>query len=175
MTPRPAPYPNTNYDYLNPHLDSRHSYGVPPSIPHPPLRHANTIDGEILSRRRSNSLVGMRPSIQSEREFNSRSAQSVPEPRTHTNTASTTSGLPPSLAALVLPGPVHTHHDNDQPIGTLPRFTSDQGAPTLPPPRGWTPERPESQVRSQTDPNRGRLPAYRSMFGRGGASEHTRR
>jgi len=189
--PRPAPYPNTNdlSSYHNPHLD-RHSYGHQPhtqphaqassNIPPPPIRHANTIDGELLSRRRSNSLEGMRPSIQSDREFNTRSAQSVPRPRTHTHT--TNSGLPPSLAALVLPGPVHQDQDQnqDQPIGALSRFASDHGAPTLPPPRGWTPEGPGGQVRSQTDPTRGgapasRLPGYRSMFGKGGEGDYSRR
>lgn len=84
----------------------------------------------------------------------------------------------------MVPGPMQ------QPSG-MQRFGSDHGhrneegriPPTLPPPRGWTPERPNELTRGHTDPTRGggssgsgasTLPGYQSMFGRGGPSD-TRR
>jgi hypothetical protein len=62
---------------------------------------------------------------------------------------------------LVLPGPVNM---------ISPRETPSQRAPipTLPPPRGWVPERMDgqAQARSTNDPSRGSGPAaLPSIFG----------
>jgi hypothetical protein len=147
------------------------------------MRHVAT-DGEIL-RRRSNSLENLNRGMGSDLQPrpNSNYARSTHPPPTRPRTQTVTSELPPSLAALMVPGPMHAQPSSMQ------RFPSDhglgqedgRGAPTLPPPRGWTPEqRPNGLARGHTDPTRGgsnsesRLPGYQSMFGRGGPNDPRR-
>lgn len=136
-----------------------------PSPPQPqPMRHAATVDGEMMYRRRSNSLEGVRPQP---------IRTSLSPPRTTQNRARTQtgpSGLPPSLASLVLAGPI-----GSKSVQVLPRFAPDQRIPTLPPPRGWTPEQLDGHhARGYTDsippstlPGASQLPGYRAMFGQG--------
>jgi hypothetical protein len=190
--PRPPPYDQSS-SYLDPrpstNLNNNTHYtpNTYASIPPPPLRHAAT-DGEVLLRRRSNSLenlnrgmglgLGQRP--------NSNYATSHPPPRARTHAV--TSELPPSLAALMVPGPMDstqnmqrlpsdpTHGHGEQGPGPGP----GRGSPSLPPPRGWSEERPNGLDRGHTDPHRrggsggSRLPGYQSMFGRD-VSEDRRR
>jgi hypothetical protein len=154
--PRPPPYdhhPSTSY------LDPRPiSHYTQHTIPPPPMRHAAT-DGEIL-RRRSNSLENLNRGMGSDLQPrpNSNYARSTHPPPTRPRTQTVTSELPPSIAALMVPGPMHAQPSSMQ------RFPSDhglgqedgRGAPTLPPPRGWTPEqRPNGLARGHTDPTRG--------------------
>lgn len=145
------------------------------SIPHPqPMRHAATVDGQLSQsrRRRSNSLEGSRAHARSQRDSSSPPRATGNRTRTHT-----TSELPPSLASLVLAGPVEAPKHAQ----SLPRFAPDRGVPTLPP-MGWTaptPDRPDnySQIHhyhhnhnqnhdhSQYHNRVAQLPGVRDMFG----------
>lgn len=142
----------------------------------PPMRQSHTIDSHIpipSPRRRSSSLEDMRP-----RRTPSPSEQRLK--RSRTNTAS--SGLPPSLAALALSGPVDdgSRHEPQSQSQSHERSFHPHGnsngppmsAPTLPPPRGWGegpyhhghPDQSNNYARRDHHHPQGGLPGPDSLF-----------